>query len=149
MRIELTDQQRQALGPQLSAGTIEVVDPVTRRVYMLIEGEVYDRVLPLLDHPPAAAAEKLSQIEPLMLRSMEAYRRDLPNLLSGKSRVRKSGSPTTATNGSALARRRRSCINCASVEGSGEESFTSGSWKSNQRAFPRGEATMATGSSTK
>jgi hypothetical protein len=65
MAIHLTDQQRQAIEAQ-QGRPVEVVDPVTKRTYLLIAAETYERfrdVLEskqsagLLETPAAAASE--------------------------------------------------------------------------------------------
>ncbi len=82
--IELTDAQRQAL--QADPGKpVDVVDPATRRRYVLLEREQYDRVRPLLDQAGEPAPEDpTAGILPGILRSMQAFWRDLPELLRNR-----------------------------------------------------------------
>lgn len=79
--IELTDAQRQAL--QAEPGKpVEVVDPATRRRYVLLEREQYDRVRPWLDQADGPEPEDpTAGIPPGILRSQQAFWRDLPELL--------------------------------------------------------------------
>jgi hypothetical protein len=86
MPIELTPQQRQALASAHTAGVIELVDPVSRRVYVLIDREVYERLRPQIEQSAYPAGDVRSRMDPMMLRSMEAYWRELPQLLAGKAR---------------------------------------------------------------
>lgn len=79
--IELTDAQRQALQAE-QGKPVDVVDPATRRHYVLLAREQYERVRALLEpagapEPPEAAAE----VPPGILRSQQAFWRDLPELL--------------------------------------------------------------------
>ena len=48
MSIELTDLQRQVVQSE-QGRPIDVIDPVTRQRYVLIDEEQYERVLPLLE----------------------------------------------------------------------------------------------------
>lgn len=84
IEIELTDEQRQVL----EAGRrqpVDVVDPATRRRYVLLAREQYERVRPLLEQ--GAGPERppvLPGIAPGILRSQQAFWRDLPELLKDK-----------------------------------------------------------------
>ena len=60
------------------------IDPRTNTAYVLVRADLYERARPLLE-PPAAAPRVRARIAPQMLRSMEAYWRDLPKLLKRKS----------------------------------------------------------------
>src|SRR5437868_5451706 len=88
MALQLTEQQRQAL--EAGRGRpVEVVDPVTSRVYVLVAAETYERVRDVMEEAAhAPAAEPSPQIAPQMLRSQQAFWRDLPELLRLKSRKR-------------------------------------------------------------
>jgi hypothetical protein len=88
-KIELTDAQRQAI--QADPGRpVDVVDPATQQRYVLLAREQYDHVGPLLEqHSPPAAPEPPASIAPEMLRSMQAYWRELPELLKCKSKARR------------------------------------------------------------
>jgi hypothetical protein len=82
--IELTDDQRQALQAE-QGKPIDVVDPATHQRYVLIACEQYERVRALLEQgtgqeSPAAA----EGIPPGILRSQQAFWRDLPELLQNK-----------------------------------------------------------------
>src|SRR5437868_2692841 len=82
--LELTDQQRQTL--QAEHGTpIDVVDPATRQRYVLLAWEQYERVRSLLEgdgeQKPSEAA---LGVAPGILRSQQAFWRDLPELLKSK-----------------------------------------------------------------
>jgi hypothetical protein len=87
--IELTEQQRQAV--EAGQGRpVEVVDPVTHRLYLLVAVELYDRVRPLLDEgSPPATQEPSSLIPRGILRAQQAFWRDLPELLKLRSRKRR------------------------------------------------------------
>lgn len=82
--IELTDAQRQAL--QAEPGKpVEVVDPATRRRYVLLEREQYDRVRPWLDQAGEPEADDpTAVIPPGILRSQQAFWRALPELLRNR-----------------------------------------------------------------
>jgi hypothetical protein len=74
--IELTAEQRRAV--EQSAGQpIDVIDPESRRHYVLIAAEQYR---PAVQSPDSS----LLEIPPGILRSQEAFWRDLPELLSQK-----------------------------------------------------------------
>lgn len=81
MTLELTEQQRQQV-TEHGGGPVEVVDPVSRRGYVLIAKEQYERVRAVLEAAaPAPPAEAAPAVSPLMLRSQQAYWRELPELL--------------------------------------------------------------------
>jgi hypothetical protein len=78
--IELTPEQQQALLQQ-PGEPLRVVDPATHDAYVLVRAEVYEQLtgeLPSPLHVPPAG------FDPLTLRSMEAFWRDLPGLLRNK-----------------------------------------------------------------
>jgi hypothetical protein len=78
--IELTDAQRQAL--QAAPGKpVDVVDPATQRRYVLLDREQYERLLPLPDQAGGPEEDPTAGIPPGILRSMQAFWRDLPELL--------------------------------------------------------------------
>jgi hypothetical protein len=75
--IELTPEQCQALDRQ-NGEPARVVDPATRRAYVLLPAEDYDRLVGVV---PPPSEEVSSGISPQMLRSQQAFWRDLPSLL--------------------------------------------------------------------
>jgi hypothetical protein len=78
--IELTPEQRQALDERRGE-PVRVLDPVTNNAYLLVREDVFERmagVLQTSEHEPPA------NIDPRMLRSMQAFWRDLPGLLQDK-----------------------------------------------------------------
>ena len=80
--IELTPEQRAAI----EAGRpVAIVDPLTHDDYVLIRAEEYER---LAGDRPAMVHEPSPEIAPMVLRSMQAFWRDLPGLLQ-KRRNRK------------------------------------------------------------
>jgi hypothetical protein len=85
--IELTGEQQRAVQAE-KGQPVEVVDPATRQRYVLLACEQYERVRPLLEQPASSPRELLPRIPPMMLRSMQAYWRELPDLLKLKSRKR-------------------------------------------------------------
>jgi len=60
---------------------VELIDPATQKQYVLLEQEQYDRVRSLLDaeNPPIDGG-----VAPGILRSQQAFWRDLPELLNNK-----------------------------------------------------------------
>jgi len=84
MTIELTEEQRQAL--QAEQGTpLDVVDPATQQRYVLLAREQYERVRALLEEQRAPSPPGLaSGVPPGILRSQQAFWRDLPELLENK-----------------------------------------------------------------
>jgi hypothetical protein len=85
--IQLTDEQRQALQAE-QGGPVNVVDPFTCQRYVLLALEEYDRVRSILDQPPPAPGPALV-IDPVLLRSMQAYWRELPELSRVRSKKKK------------------------------------------------------------
>lgn len=78
--IELTDEQRQAL--QSDQGKpLDVVDPATKQRYVLLAHEQYERVRTLLEQPSPTVS---TGVPPGILRSQQAFWRDLPELLKNK-----------------------------------------------------------------
>jgi hypothetical protein len=83
--IELTDEQRQAL--QAEPGKpVDVVDPATRRRYVLLDQDQYERVRSVLENAASSPSGPASSFEvpPGILRSQQAFWRDLPDLLKNK-----------------------------------------------------------------
>ncbi len=70
--IELNAEQRQAMA---QGEALHIVDPVTHDAYVLVPAEVYARLAGALWRP---AHEPSPEISPQMLRSMQAFWRDLP-----------------------------------------------------------------------
>lgn len=82
MILELTEQQRQALKEQ-NGQHVEIVDPETRRAYVLVPREQYGQAPPASDE--TACVDEISlEIPPGIKRSQEAFWRDLPELLKKK-----------------------------------------------------------------
>lgn len=81
MALHLTEQQRQAIEAQ-QGRPVEVVDPHTRQTYVLIAREQYERVRALLEQTAEQEPSKPSAIPPGILRSQQALRRELPQLLT-------------------------------------------------------------------
>jgi hypothetical protein len=84
--IQLTDEQSRAL-EHSDAYPPSAIDPRTNTAYVLVRTDVYERARALLEQPPpAAVAEPGTRISPEMLRSQQAFWRDLPELLKLRSR---------------------------------------------------------------
>jgi hypothetical protein len=82
--IELTDEQRQALRAE-HGKPVDVVDPATRQRYVLLLQEQYERVRSLLERGEVPARREWAGIiPPGILRSQEAFWRDLPQMLKDK-----------------------------------------------------------------
>ena len=82
--VELTDQQRQVVQEQ-AGGPVEVIDPDTRCAYVIVAREQYERMRSLIgseQEPSHRVAEVAPGIPPGILRSQQAFWRDLPHLLS-------------------------------------------------------------------
>ena len=73
--IELDPEQRQAMA---QGQPVQIIDPVTHDTYVLVPAEMYAR---LSGEPPRPAHPPHPEIGPLRLRSMQAFWRDLPELL--------------------------------------------------------------------
>ena len=80
MMVELTDQQRQAVLEQ-AGEPVEVVDPHTQRVYILLPREQYERMYSLAEREPQPSHHG-AEVTPGVLRSQKAFWRDLTDLLS-------------------------------------------------------------------
>jgi hypothetical protein len=82
--IELTEQQRQAV--QHHPGRpVEMIDPASRCAYVILAREQYERMRSLLEierWPAESVAEDAPSIPPGILRSQQAFWRDLPHLMS-------------------------------------------------------------------
>jgi hypothetical protein len=83
--IHLTPEQSKAIE---SSGeqSPRALDPRTNTAYVLLRAELFERARPVLDHFPRS--ELCAPIAPLMLRSQKAFWRDLPELLTLKSKKR-------------------------------------------------------------
>jgi hypothetical protein len=84
MRLELTDEQRQAVQEQ-PGRPVEMIDPHTLRTYFLIAREEYERLschVSDLRGPGTPAPEGDMLIAPGIRRSQAALRRTLPQLLA-------------------------------------------------------------------
>ncbi|HKI33147.1 MAG TPA: hypothetical protein VKA46_14950 [Gemmataceae bacterium] len=76
--IELTPEQRQAVE---QGEPVRIVDPATHDALVVVRAEVFERMAGVLrppEHQPPAS------IDPQLLRSMQAFWRDLPELLKNK-----------------------------------------------------------------
>ena len=73
--IELNPEQRQAMA---QGQPVQIIDPVTHDAYVLVPAEEYARLSGELPRP---AHQPHPEIAPLMLRAMQAFWRDLPELL--------------------------------------------------------------------
>ena len=82
MALELNEQQWRAVQEQAGC-PVEVIDPNTRRAYVLIDREQYDRVRSMLPSEPVSArpTELSRAVPPGILRAQEAFWSDLPQLL--------------------------------------------------------------------
>jgi hypothetical protein len=81
--IELDSEQRQAIA---QGRPVRIVDPVTHDAYVLIRAEDYECLAELSQRP---VDRPKPGIEPMMLRSMQAYWRQLPRLLMDRRNHRK------------------------------------------------------------
>jgi hypothetical protein len=84
MKVELTQQQRQAVQEQ-AGEPVEVIDPDTRCAYVLLARERYEHMRSLVEgdrEPIQRVADGVPCIPPGILRSQQAFWRDLPHLLS-------------------------------------------------------------------
>jgi hypothetical protein len=73
--IELNAEQRQAVA---QGEPVRIVDPLTHDAYVLVRAEVFARLAAV---PRRPAEQPDPDIPPLMLRSQQAFWRDLPELL--------------------------------------------------------------------
>ena len=73
--IELNPEQRQAMA---QGQPVRIVDPLTHDAYVLFRASDYARLEGALPRP---VEEPPAGIEPMVLRSMQAFWRDLPELL--------------------------------------------------------------------
>ncbi len=80
--IELNAQQRQPAQGE----AVRIIDPVTHDAYVLVRAEV-DARLDAVRRRPAEPTD--AGIQPLMLRSQQAFWRDLPELLKDERNRRK------------------------------------------------------------
>lgn len=78
--IELSEAQRLALA-QSPGLPLEVVDPHSRQVYVLVPVEQYQREA---GTKPGDREDPPIQVPPLIAQGREAFRRDLPELLRDK-----------------------------------------------------------------
>jgi hypothetical protein len=76
--IERNPEQRQAVA---QGEPVRIIDPVTHDAYVLVRAEVYARLAPL---PQPPAHQPNPEIPPMVLRSQQAFWRDLPELLKNK-----------------------------------------------------------------
>jgi hypothetical protein len=84
MTLELTKPQRQAVQEQ-AGEPVEVIDPDTQRAYVLLAREQDERMRSLVESERETThrvAEVVPGIPPDILRSQQAFWRDLPELLS-------------------------------------------------------------------
>jgi hypothetical protein len=84
MHIQLTAQQEQEVR---QGRAVEVTDPATQQVYLVMAREAYDRRPAVSSHHPLP--ETAAAIPPMLHRSQQAYWRDLPALLPLRSRARR------------------------------------------------------------
>jgi hypothetical protein len=83
--IELTDAQRRALAAE-PGKPFAVVDPATQQRYVLVAQEQYERVRPLFEQSGGADTPIATARVPAgILRSQQAFWRDLPQLLQDRS----------------------------------------------------------------
>jgi hypothetical protein len=85
MKIELTDQQQQAVR---EGRPVEVIDPATRQSYLIVPRDGPESGRGPVDRP-VSAPPPAGGIPPGIRRSQEAYWRELPELLKLKSRRRR------------------------------------------------------------
>lgn len=77
--IELNPEQRQAVA---QGEPVRIIDPVTHDAYVLVRAEVYARLAEAPQQRPAHQPNL--EIPPMVLRSQQAFWRDLPELLKNK-----------------------------------------------------------------
>jgi hypothetical protein len=81
--IELSPEQRQAMA---QGEALRIVDPLTHDAYVLVRADEFER---LVGAPQRHADQPHPEIRPMMLRSMQAFWRDLPGLLMHRRNHRK------------------------------------------------------------
>ena len=81
--IELDPEQRQAMA---QGQPVRIVDPLTHDAYVLVRAEEYAR---LAGAPQRPAGQPHPEIPPMILRSQQAFWRDLPGLLMDRRNHRK------------------------------------------------------------
>ncbi len=81
--IELDTEQRQVIA---QGRPVRIVDPLTQETYILVRAEDYERLAELSQLP---ADRPNPEIRPMVLRSMQAFWRDLPGLLMNRRNHRK------------------------------------------------------------
>ena len=81
--IELDPEQRQAMA---QGQPVRIIDPLTHDAYVLVRAEEYAR---LAEVPQRPAGQPNPEIQPMMLRSQQAFWRDLPGLLMDRRNHRK------------------------------------------------------------
>jgi hypothetical protein len=81
--IELNAEQRQAMA---QGRPVQITDPSTREAYVLVPAEMYAQ---LAGPPPRPVHEPPPDISPQRLRSMQAFWRDLPQLLQRRRNRKK------------------------------------------------------------
>ena len=80
--IHLTEEQRRLVEAE-QGRPVDVIDPTTDQAYVLIARDQFAGVRELLDQP-SSVPERGNGVLPGVLRSQEAYWRDLPDLLKLK-----------------------------------------------------------------
>jgi hypothetical protein len=73
--IELNSEQRQVMA---QGEPLQIIDPVTGDAYVVVRADVYES---LAGPPPRPAHQPHPDIPPMILRSQQAFWRDLPELL--------------------------------------------------------------------
>ena len=81
--IELNAEQRQAMA---QGEPVRIIDPLTHDAYVLVLAAEYERLAGARQRP---AGPPHPEIAPLMLRSQQAFWRDLPGLLMDRRNLRK------------------------------------------------------------
>ena len=76
--IELSAEQRQAIA---QGEAVHIIDPLTQDAYVLLRAEEYER---LAGVSPQPEDQPNPEIRPSMLRSQQAFWKDLPELLKTK-----------------------------------------------------------------
>lgn len=136
--IELNPEQRQAMA---QGRPVRIIDPLTHGAYVLLPAAEYEH---LAGAPPRSSGEPHPDIPPMILRSQQAFWRDLPGLLLDRRNDRK----WAAYHGDERVTITRSkvdaCQECL-AGGSIAVSFTSGSWTLIPTGYPRGVRSRATG----